>query len=62
MNDLPDGIFWLYIYIPEYANHLGQASLGGFLRLFAHAEHLNGTLPSTRAQWLWHGSLQQSEI
>jgi hypothetical protein len=43
-----------------YASHLGQALLAEFARLFAHAEHSMGMLPSMKGQLQLHGNLLPS--
>lgn len=48
--------------IPEYANHRDPTLRGEFARLFVHAEHSKGMLPSTREQLLLHGNLLLSGI
>jgi hypothetical protein len=46
--------------IPAYAGHLGPALLAEFARLFAHAEHSKGMLPSMKVQLRLHGNLLPS--
>lgn len=48
--------------VPAYAGHLDPALLAEFSRLFAHAEHSKGMLPSMRVLLQLHGNLLQSGV